>query len=476
MAYQRGTKSAYQKWADTVNDDSYTFSKFLPWFEKGIKFTPPNIDKRGKNATPTYDTSVMGNGTGPLSVTFSNYAESWSTWAMKGLEAIGIPVIKGLQSGKLLGQAYCMFTINATTMERDSSETSYLRRAIASYPNYKVYQSTMAKKILFDNNKKATGVLLDTEGTKYTLTARKEVILSAGVFGSPQLLLVSGIGPAATLKALNIPVIADKPGVGQNMQDHIYMGPSYRVNGATISSLQNAEFAAQAAEKYANEQAGIYANPVTDLLAWEKVPQPLRATMSNSTLAILDSYPADWPELEYLALGVYLGEQFYPSDPNDGYNYASLALALCMPQSRGNLTITSADTAVHPAINPNWLTAQADIEVAVAGFKRIRQFWQTQPMKSFSIGEEVYPGFAVQTDEQIANLVRKSFNTVYHAASTCSMGVPSDPMAVVDSKSRVYGVTGLRVVDASAFPFLPPGHPQSTVCKYCPCILRFHLY
>ena len=237
------------------------------------------------------------------------------------------------------------------------------------------------------------------------------------------------------------------------------------MKGATISSLQNAAFAAQAAQDYVERAAGIYASPITDLLAWEKVPQPLRSTMSNRTLAVLDTYPADWPELEYLALGAYLGEQFYPSDPNDGYNYASLALALCAPQSRGNLTVTSPDAAVHPAINPNWLTAQADIEVAVAGFKRIRQFWQTPAMKSFTIGEEAYPGMNVQTDAQIADIVRKSFNTVYHASSTCSMGLANDTMSVVDNHARVYGVKGLRVVDAAAFPFLPPGHPMSTVCK-----------
>lgn len=327
----------------------------------------------------------------------------------------------------------------------------------------------MAKKILFDQKKTAMGVLLDTEGTQYMLSARKEVILSAGVFGSPQLLMVSGIGPAATLNNLGIQVITDKPGVGQNMQDHIYAGPSYRVNGATLPSLQDPAFAAQAAQDYVERAAGIYTNPVTDLLAWEKVPQPLRSTLSNATQTALATYPADWPELEYLALGVYLGEQFYPSDPNDGFNYASMAFALCAPQSRGNLTITSPDAAVPPAINPNWLTVQADIEVAVAAYKRLRQFWQTSAMRNFTIGEEIYPGSQVQTDEQIANIIRKSFNTVYHAAATCAMGCANDTMAVVDNRARVFGVEGLRVVDAAAFPFLPPGHPQSTVCKLaCP--------
>ena len=106
------------------------------------------------------------------------------TWATKGLEEIGLPIVEGSSSGYLLGQSYFLATINATTMTRDSSETSFLRRALA-YPNYVVWQSTLAKKILFDTNKKATGVLVDTEGREYILSATNEVILTAGVFGSP---------------------------------------------------------------------------------------------------------------------------------------------------------------------------------------------------------------------------------------------------------------------------------------------------
>jgi choline dehydrogenase len=466
MAYQRATVASYQRWADAVGDQSYTFSQLLPFFEKSLKFTPPDMELRFANGTPEYDPTVLGNGSGPLSLTYSHYVQAFGTWATKGLQQIGIPIVPAFQSGSLLGQSYCMFTINATTMTRDSSETSFLRVGL-DYSNYVVYQSTMAKRILFDANKKATGVIVDTQGSVYTLSATKEVILTAGVFGSPQLLMVSGVGPAATLQQHGIPVIADRPGVGQNLQDHIYFGPSYRVNAPTFSSFSNAQFAAQAAQEFNEKAAGMYTNPTTDVLAWEKVPQPLRSTLSNSTLAALATYPADWPELEYLSLGAYLGyqEDLAKGDPNDGYNYASLAIALCTPRSRGNLTIASADTAVSAVINPNWLTDRADIEVAIAGFKRVRAFWQSDAMKPFVIGEEAFPGPQIQTDAQIEDIIRKTFNTIYHAACTCSMGRPDDKMAVVDNHSKVIGVQGLRVVDASAFPLLPPGHPQSTVCK-----------
>ena len=468
MVYQRGTTSSYQQWADEVGDQSYTFERLLPFFEKSLKFTPADPNYRFANGTPEYDPTVLGDGSGPLSVTFSHYVQAFGTWATRGLSAIGIPIIKNFQSGALLGQSYSMFTINATEMTRDSSETSFLRRGLA-YPNYIVYQSTLAKQILFNGNKTATGVLVETQGLQYTLHATKEVVLSAGVFGSPQLLLVSGIGPAATLRKHQIPIIAPLPGVGQNMQDHIYFGQSYRVNAPTFSSLSNPLFAARAAFDFNTNASGILTNPTTDVLAWEKVPTHLRSNFSSTTLASLARFPPDWPELEYLSLGAYLGyqENLATGDPNDGYNYASLAVSIVAPLSRGNLTITSRSTADPPLINPNWLTARADMDVAIAGFKRVREFWNTDPMREFRVGDdEAFPGLQVQSDAEIEEIVKRSMNTIYHAACTCKMGRGNDTMAVVDGQGRVRGTKGLRVVDASVFPLLPPGHPQASVCEY----------
>ena len=438
-----------------------------------MAFSPPNMGKRSTNGTPEYDISVMGSGNGPLSVTYPNYVQAFATWVVKGLEAIGIPVISGFQSGSLLGQSYTMFTLNATTMTRDSSETSFLRRGLA-YPNYMVYTSTMAKKIIFDDNKNAIGVDVNTQGTPYTLSANREVIISSGAFGSPQLLMVSGIGPAAALQELNIPVVADRPGVGRNMQDHIYFGASYPINAPTYSSLNDVGFAAEAARQYNEDQSGMYTDPTTDVIGWEKVPARLRVGMSNATLTALATYPADWPELEYLSVAGYLGLQqnLATGDPHTGAQYASMAVGLITPRSRGNVTLASADAAVHPVINPNFLADPGDVEVAVAGFKRMREFWQSAAMAPLLVGEEAYPGKAVQTDAQIADVLRKTFNTIYHAACTCAMGLANDSMAVVDAQSRVFGVQRLRVVDASAFPFLTPGHPQSVVCAYHPLSLH----
>ena len=164
----------------------------------------------------------------------------------------------------------------------------------------------------------------------------------------------------------------------------------------------------------------------------------------------------------------YFGFQdnFVRGDPGDGYNYATVALALVAPLSRGTVDISSNDIADQPIIDPRWLTDPTDQAVVIAGYKRIRQLFKTKAMEPVLIGPEYFPGEKFQTDEEILDIIKKSFGTVNHAAGTCAMGRIDDSKAVVDSKGRVIDVQGLRVVDASIFPILPPGHPVATVCKF----------
>ena len=163
----------------------------------------------------------------------------------------------------------------------------------------------------------------------------------------------------------------------------------------------------------------------------------------------------------------YLGyqENYLADAPMDGYNYASVSTALVAPLLRGTVDIASADMADPPVINPNWLPHPTDQALMLAGFKRVRQMFNSSAMQPALLGSEAFPGPDVQTDAEILHLIRRSLNTVFHASATCAMGRSSDPAAVVDSHARVIGVQNLRVVDASAFPILPPGHPMATVCK-----------
>ncbi|THW53826.1 GMC oxidoreductase [Aureobasidium pullulans] len=276
------------------------------------------------------------------------------------------------------------------------------------------------------------------------------------------MLMVSGIGPRETLQKYGIPVIADLPGVGQNLQDQPTIGSVYRVNVPTSSKLVNdPEYAAEAAASYLANGTGIYAAP-PGILAFERISESRPELLSNDTLLALKSIPDDWPQLEYLTQDGYVGtnRNYRTADPGDGYNYASISMVVVSQFSKGNVTISSADASVQPVINPNWLTAPEDFDLAIAGFKRTREIWSHI---NVTIGPEHLPGPNVTTDAQILDYIRDAAFTLYHASATCKMGRIDDKMAVVDSKARVYGVQGLRVVDASAFPFLPPGHPQATV-------------
>ncbi|EME81572.1 uncharacterized protein MYCFIDRAFT_138304 [Pseudocercospora fijiensis CIRAD86] len=476
MIYQRPTIGSLQQWADAVGDSSYTFFSWLPDFKKSVSFTPPG-PLRAENASAEYNPAAFQAG-GPLRVSYANYASTFSSWIELALNAIGIGQALDFNSGSLMGAQYCSSTIQPDNQNRDSSQTSFLDAA-SGRSNLKVYSVTKAKKILFDSNKKATGVSVVSAGlAPYTITAKKEVIVSAGAFQSPQMLMVSGIGPASTLSKFNIPVISDLAGVGQNMWDHIFFGPSYRVKLETFTKLANdpAYVASQFAVDYSVLKRGPLTNPVCDYLAWEKVPAALRSTFSSSSKSDLSRFSPDWPEIEYLGAPGYVGDfASLPRDqPKDGYEYATILAALVAPISRGNVTIVSDDTDDLPLINPAWLTSPTDQQVAIAAYKRVRAAFMSRAMQPILADpNEYFPGTdKVQTDSQILETIRDTLQTVWHASCTCKMGKSSDPMAVVDSRARVFGVTGLRVVDASSFPLLPPGHPQSTIYALAEKIAR----
>lgn len=245
-------------------------------------------------------------------------------------------------------------------------------------------------------------------------------------------------------------------------------GPSYNLNVTTHSRLQDAVYAGLQTKNYIVNRTGMLTNTASDFLGWEKLPANLRANLKNATLEGLSNFPSDWPELELTFPDGYAGTllDFLTDSPLDGKNYGSIAVGLVAPFSRGNVTINSTDTANNPVINPNLLGDPRDQDFAVQAFKRARQIFQTKALQTIVIGPEAYPGPNVTADADILDVLMQSSNTIYHASATNAMGKANDTNAVVDSSARVIGVTGLRVVDASAFPFLPPGHPISIVCKY----------
>lgn len=461
-----------QKWADEVGDQSYTWDNFLPYYMKSCNYTSPN-QALYTNATNTQDRSSFDPAGGPLAISFSNFVDPFGTWAQKAFEHVGMSAINGLNSGLLMGSAYATLTIDPRNAYRSSSESSFLQAALQNGTSPTVYKNSFAQRILFSSNNTATGVLVTTAGpygipaVNYTLSARKEVIVSCGVFQSPQLLMVSGIGPKDTLSQFGIPVLKDLPGVGQNMWDHTLFGTDYRVNVNTASAaLNNATLAAAAVKLFQQNATGPLSVFGASYYGFEDLPQPYRSNLTNASLsALAANFPIDWPELEWLPVSAYLGyqEDRQTADPRDGSNYATINTAIVSPLSRGNVSLQSASMLDPPLINPNWLTDPTDIELAIQSVHRQREVWAYLTSQGLTNGIEALPGANVTSDADILAYIQKSIIQVYHAAATCKMGARNDTMAVIDSQARVYGTQNLRVVDASSFPFLPPGHPQSTV-------------
>jgi choline dehydrogenase len=460
-----------QKWADEVGDQSYTFANMLPFFKKSGHYTPPDQTAYpDMSNTQTVDAFTPAGG--PLEISFGNHVDPFGAYARKAYIALGMDQIDGFNNGKLLGSAYATSTIDPRNAHRVSSESSFLQAALNSGANLVVYKNTLGQKILFNSDKVATGVLVSTgatfgtESVNFTLNARKEVIVTAGVFQSAQLLMVSGIGPCNEFSKFGIPCISHLSGVGKNLQDHVMFGSARRVNVPTASAgINNATLAAQLVQQYLQDASGPLSIFSSSYYGWEKLPEPYRCQLSNQSIQALTAIPTDWPELEWLTIGAYLGNGFnrQTADPMDGHNYATISTALIAPQSRGTVSLAGPDMNTLPIIDPQWLVDTTDIELAIQGFKRGREVWVKLVELGVADPVEYFPGTNVTTDEQIYEFISQTSTSVYHASSTCKMGQKDDPMAVLDSSARVYGVQGLRVVDASSFPFLPPGHPQSVV-------------
>lgn len=472
MIHHRPNKGALDLWAELVGDETYTFDNLVPYFKKPFTFTPPDTRTRLDNATTLFvesDFAEDGQG-GPIQVTYPNWTPVWSTWAAKGLEALGLQATDKYNEGSLLGWFYAQLTVEPNDQVRSTSAEYIYAAEEGNLSKYlTVYLETRADKIIFDSEQTANAVQVsDADLVTYTINATKEVILSAGALHSPQLLMLSGVGPAELLNQYGIQVIANRPGVGQNLTDHVLFGPTYQVTFDTLDRvLGDPNVLVESIAEYAVNSTGPLTTNVAEFLAWERMPDS--ANISDSTRAILNSYPDDWPHIEYFPAAGYIGDFNIPwaQQPKDGKQYASILGAIAAPQSRGNVSISSASAADLPLFNPNWLTSDADVEVAVAIYNRLRDIFDTDPIKSIradpSAQGEYWPGADISTHEEVLNTIRTSVMAVMHASCTNRMGRLEEETAVVDSLFRVIGVSGLRIVDASVLALLPPGHPQALI-------------
>ncbi|KNG49949.1 gmc oxidoreductase [Stemphylium lycopersici] len=431
MAYHRGSTGAYQRWADMVGDQSYVFDRILPYFKKTTTLTPPDLEKRNApNATVRFDTSVFDNSLrGPLQVSWGNWVDPAQTWLARALQGVGVkPSVEGFSSGVLNGGAWVPTTIDPRNATRSTSKSSYIDTLAKKSSSPVIYLNSQASQIQFDKQKKATAVAVMT----------------------------AGVGPRGTLATHSIPVISDLWGVGQNLWDQIFFnvlrGISVPNTGTYLSTPSQQ---ASALQQYYTNASGPYSS-AGGHLSFEKLPSEYRVGLSARTVRLLDDFPADWPEIEYISSG-------FPSGSSNYSTIGSISATLLTPSSRGNVTISSSSISDPPVINLGWLTDPADGEVLVAAFKRVREAWNSRAIADVVFGPEIAPGEAVRSDADILDFIQETAQPIWHASSTCAMGKSPRQGAVVDSRSRVFGVKGLRVVDNSVIPFSPPGHPQSSV-------------
>ncbi|KAI7601609.1 hypothetical protein D0864_15704, partial [Hortaea werneckii] len=451
MIYDRGSRGSYDYWAELVGDESYKWDNILPFFKRSMQFNPPNVGARGENATPSYDLEAYSADSGPLQVSYPNFAMPFGVYGVEAFKAAGLPQANGFSNGDLHGVDHNPFTIDPVSQLRSSSESTFLDHTINAELPLTVYPMTQAMRILFNNDTRATGIQAHGSGMDWKIHARKEVILSAGVMHSPQLLMVSGIGPASALHAHNITVIKDLPGVGQNMQDSCAIGAVIRQTNIT----NPLPITSETITAFRQNRTGILTNSGGDVLSFEKLPAKYRSHLSNTTRSQLAQWPADWPELELIPLN--RGGPTYASAGS------SIAILMTAALSRGNLTITSPSMHDAPLLSPNWLLHPADQELAIQAYRRARELWTFFPGVGVDIGtEEMKPGGNVTSDAELLEYVRqRGVSGIHHASSTCMMGKRGEEGAVVDSKGKVFGTEGLRVVDASSFRFTPPDHTQA---------------
>src|SRR5579875_2745831 len=323
---------------------------------------------------------------------------------------------------------------------RCSAAVAYLRPALKR-PNLRVEVRALAHRVLFEG-RRAIGLEYAQDGVVHRVRARREVLLCGGAINSPQLLQLSGVGPAALLSAHGIAVVHDLPGVGENLQDHMNTRVVYRARRAnTLNEISRSwRHQAWAGLQYLLARRGA--------LMMGAAPIGLFAR----TRPGLES-----PDVQYQFLA---GSFERPGEKMHDFPGCQATCIPCRPESRGWLRIRSPDPQEPPAIQPNYLATAADRDTLIAGLRLIRRVFQTAAMQRV-VAEEVLPGAATESEQQWLEYIRQNAGTTYHPTSTCTMGVHE--RAVVDTELRVRGLEGLRVVDASIMPTVVSGNTNATV-------------
>ncbi len=421
LIYIRGQRQDFDMWRQMGNA-GWSYDDVLPYFRKAEN------QERGAD-------EFHGTG-GPLSVSDLRADHELHDAFIAGAQEIGFPYNRDFNGAEQDGAGPLQVTVHKG--RRASTAFGYLRPAMKR-PNLKVAVRAPTRRIVLEG-KRAIGVEYAENGAILRARARREVLLAAGAIQSPQLLQLSGIGPADLLHAHGIEVAHDLPGVGENLQDHLGGRVVYRcANRNTINDVSRSwRLKALAGAQYLLARKG--------MLMMGAAPIGLFARTRPEV---------ESPDVWYQFLA---GSSPKAGDPMHEFPGCTAVVIPCRPESRGWLRIRSPDPAAPPAIQPNYLATQADRDTMLAGLRIGRRVLQSAAMRNLVCGEFM-PGAEVESDEAWLDYVRATSGTTFHPTSTCTMG--PQPMAVVDEQLRVRGMGGLRVVDASIMPTVVSGNTNA---------------
>lgn len=425
MVFIRGQREDYDRW-EALGNPGWGWPDVLPYFKK-LEHNAAGANAFRGNAGPLHVSDVSAR-VHPLCRVFLEAA------AQAGLDFN--PDFNGERQ-----EGAGIYQITTRGGLRMSAARAYLRPA-TKRPNLRIEKRAHATRIVFEGHR-AAGIEYLQGGNRHVVRAAREVIVCAGAVNSPALLQLSGVGPAQTLSPLGIPTVIDSTEVGCNLQDHLGINYYYRSTVPTLNDeLRPFSGKIKAAMKYALGRRGPLALSVNHAGGFFRTrPQLERPNMQLYFTPV--SYTAGPP-----------GQRLLMSP--DPYPALMLGISSTHPASRGSVRIRSRDPFAPPVIQPNSLSAPADLQELLEGVRFLRTLAATPAMARL-IEEELTPGSALQSDEALIEDIRERCSTVFHPASTCRMG-PDIKGAVVDTRLRVHGAHGLRVIDASVFPCLTSGN------------------
>ena len=441
MIYMRGQSRDYDGWAQATGDEDWSWERVLPFFRQHENHWRLDDDVPSEWA-PGEDFKALHGGGGEWRIEKQRLRwDILDAFARAAVEA-GIPATDDFNRGSNEGVGY--FEVNQHAGWRWNTAKAFLNPACRRRPNLALWTQAQVRRLTFDGQRSCSGAEVLTASGLQTVRLKPggEMILAAGAIGSPQLLQLSGIGPAALLNSHGITPLQDLCGVGANLQDHLQIRTVFKVQDVpTLNTIASSPLGkARIAFEYLLKRSG-----------------PMSMAPSQLGAFTRSSSAKSWPDLEYHVQPLSL-DAF--GEPLHRFNAFTASVCNLNPSSRGTVQIRSPDVSAAPAIAPCYLSTEEDRQIAAESLRLTRRI-VAQPALAPYRPEEFKPGVQYQTDEELARLAGDIATTIFHPVGTCKMGRAGDQTAVVDSHLRVRGVGGLRVVDASVMPTITSGNTNS---------------